>query len=50
MFVCPMITVAGGKRLLPYVWSPCWWVLTAIRTGTPVAGVAAGYIDSFRGP
>ena len=31
----PMITVSAGNRLLPWVWSPCWWVLTAQRTGAP---------------
>ena len=27
------ITVASGRRQLPFVWSPWWWVLTSVRIG-----------------
>ncbi|MGH3627209.1 MAG: hypothetical protein ACRDRL_07200 [Sciscionella sp.] len=26
---CPINTVDSGSSLLPQLWSPCWWVLTA---------------------
>jgi hypothetical protein len=33
--------VARGSRQLPYVWSPWWWVLTSVRTGSPVTSATA---------